>query len=181
MSFCFEARRERFYTSKLCVLKSSAGQLLTWSFLRKWSRVNTISENYFNDDPELSFNVMTYCEQRPIEEILLSLRNKQDKNGVPIAFLSNNLHESELEEILKFYSFLKNYLSSLNCRLTYDPEYLQNPVNYTDAAHLMGGTRYSNQSDRSVFEKDLSVNGIPNLHITEVPFSQRVVWKIQLI
>jgi choline dehydrogenase-like flavoprotein len=123
-------------------------------------------ENYFNDDPELSFNIMTYCEQRPREENHLKLRNEKDKNGLPIPVLINHMHEGELEEVLNFYSYLGDYLQNINCRLAYDEEYLLNPENYTDAAHLMGGTRYSNEVERSVLNKDLSVKGIPNLHVT---------------
>jgi len=148
------------------VFKSSASQLLALPLIRKWRGVNTMLENYFNDDTELNFNIMTYCEQQPREENHLKLKNEKDKNGLPIPVLINHMHESELEEVLNFYSFLKDYLQRLNCRLTYDSEYLLNPVNYTDAAHLMGGTRYSNQSDRSVLEKDLSVKGIQNLHVS---------------
>lgn len=162
----FQYSFKKLLTREKGVFKSSASQLLALPLIRKWRGVNTMLENYFNDDQELNFNIMTYCEQRPREENHLKLKNEKGKNGLPIPVLINHMHESELEEVLNFYSFLKDYLQRFNCRLTYDSKYLLNPVNYTDAAHLMGGTRYSNESDKSVLEKDLSVKGIQNLHVS---------------
>jgi choline dehydrogenase-like flavoprotein len=148
------------------ILKASVNEILKWHLISESNGLNQDLENFFNCDSDQSFDLMTYCEQRPMEENHIRLKKENDRNGLPIPFLESKLHKDELKEVTNFYSFLESYLRDLNCQLNYDLEYLTNPANYTDAAHLMGGTRYSNQPERSVLEKDLSVKGIPNLHIT---------------
>lgn len=147
------------------ILKASFNEILKWPLISKPHGLNKALEDFFNRDPDRNFDLMTYCEQRPREENYIFLKKENDKIGLPIPFLKNDLHKDELKEVANFYTFLESYLCDLNCELNYDLEYLANPANYTDAAHLMGGTRYSNQPERSVVEKDLSVKGIPNLHI----------------
>lgn len=148
------------------ILKASFNEILKWPLISESNGLNQSLENFFNRDPDRIFDLMTYFEQRPWEENHIRLRKENDRNGLPIPSLENNLHQGELKEAANFYAFLESYLRDLNCQVNYDLEYLTNPANYTDAAHLMGGTRYSNQPERSVLEKDLSVKGIPNLHIT---------------
>lgn len=123
-------------------------------------------QKYFNLDTSNKYHVMTYCEQRPRIENQLVLTEKKDDYTLQTPKLINNFYREELEEVLGFFEKLKKQAESMDCNLEYDPEYLLDPGNYTDASHIMGGTRYSTEKKKAVVNENLNVIGISNLHIT---------------
>lgn len=148
------------------ILKGLANEMFKWPVIRGSRTVKKSIKTFFNDDSSESFDLMTYCEQRPREENQINLANERDQNGLPIPQLENKIHEEERREVLRFYEYLNGYLQKMDCHIDYDPEYLSKPAHYTDAAHPMGGTRYSSHQNKKVVGEDLSVVGIPNLYIT---------------
>lgn len=148
------------------ILKGLANELLRRSNVIESTTITSSLKSFFNDDSSERFDIMTYCEQRPRKENQIILDNERDQNGLPIPKLENKIHEDELHEVLNFYDYLNDFFEKLDCQIEYNPNYLSNPANYTDAAHPMGGTRYSSLSSKKVVEQDLSVVGIPNLYIT---------------
>lgn len=166
-SEAFEYSFRKLLMREKGILKGIANEALKWPLIQKSEIIYRSLKSYFNDDNiNKNFNLMTYCEQRPREGNGISLTKEKDRIGLQIPRLTNNLHEDELQEVLYFYEYLNEYLLGLDCEIEYEPKYLSNPVHYTDAAHPMGGTRYSSHQNKKVVGEDLSVVGIPNLYIT---------------
>lgn len=145
--------------------KTIANESLRLPVVRHSKNFRKFLMRTFNHDSQRIFHVMTYCEQRPRDENNIVLKDKLDRNGLPIPLLKNNLHKSELNEVVGFFAALDDWLGTVDCRWEYDLQYILNPENYTDASHVIGGTRYSVNQEKAVVQKDLSVIGIPNLYM----------------
>lgn len=164
-SEAFEYSFRKLLIREKGIIKGIINEILKWPVIRESRTMRGSLKSFFNDDDYQEFNLMTYCEQRPREGNQIVLTDERDRNGLPIPKLVNNIHDDEIQKVLDFFDYLNDYFQKLNCQMEYDPAYLSNPENYTDAAHPMGGTRYSNQQNKKVVNQDLSVVGIPNLYI----------------
>ena len=132
----------------------------------KW--VNLLSgaiKNFANNQAFSEYRIMTYCEQRPRIENEITLDQDTGRNGVPIPRLKNSIHIDELSEAASCYRQMEEMAEKIGYHFTYDENYVMKPEHYTDASHVMGGTRYSNDRSRAVVDENLSVIGVPNLHI----------------
>lgn len=147
-------------------LRFSAGECAGLPLLRRSTRFKNLLMDFFNKDPHQDYHVMTYCEQRPRAENKLVLDNDTDRHNLRIPKLINNIHRDELNEVLEFYKALKSLAATMKCGFVFDPDSVTNPAAYGDAAHISGGTRFSSDKSKAVVGADLSVTGIPNLHIT---------------
>lgn len=163
-------RRFAASSKKLIMREKGFGKLLVNEFLRRWpqSQKNSIHRNIidgFNKSSSSPYNLMIYCEQRPRAENRIELLREKDRYGLPRVKIVNHIHAEELEEVLRFLQHFEEKCRAWNYKLHYDPQAVLNSNNYTDASHLMGGTRYSADKDKSVLNRDLSLIGIPNLHL----------------
>lgn len=123
-------------------------------------------EGFANRQAFSEYRVMTYCEQRPRIENEITLDEDADRNGVRIPRMKNSIHIDELNEAASFYRQIDKMAENIGYLFTYDEEYVMKAEHYTDASHVMGGTRYSNDRSRAVVDENLSLMGVPNLHVT---------------
>lgn len=162
----FQVSSKRLILREKGLLRMLANEMAELPVIRQTSFLRNSLRSFFNSDSSPGYRVMTYCEQRPRYENRIILAEEKDRNELQIPRLINNIHEDELNEVLSFFESLQEKISEMGAVLEYNPEYLSNPANYSDASHIMGGTRYSIQKDKTVLDEDLSVVGIPNLYVT---------------
>ena len=162
----FQVSFQKFLMKEKGALKAMVNEILKWPLLSHTERFRNSLNLFFDKDLDDSFYVMSYCEQKPREENQIILTGETDRNGLPVPELQNHIHQEELDEVKHFYKNLKSFFRDMDCTFNYNSEYLSVPKNYVDASHIMGGTRYSSNKEKSVLQKDLSVMGIPNLYIT---------------
>jgi len=122
-------------------------------------------EKFANTQAFSEYRIMTYCEQRPRIENEITLDEDTDRYGVPIPCLKNSIHTEELNEAASSYRQMEKMAENIGYDFKYDEHYVLNAEHYTDASHIMGGTRYSADRYRSVVDENLAVIGVPNLHI----------------
>jgi hypothetical protein len=163
-------RRFAASSKKLIMREKGFGKLLTNELLRRWpqppgNRFYKHISDHFNSTSSKLYNLMLYCEQRPRATNRVQLQREKDRFGVPKVEMVNDLHKEELEEVLRFLEQLETRSKNWNYNLKYDPKAVLNSNLYTDASHVMGGTRYSADKAKSVLNQDLSLIGVPNLHV----------------
>lgn len=162
----FQVSSKRLILRERGFLRMLANEMARLPIIRQSNFLENTLRGYFNRDSSSLYHLMTYCEQRPRYENQLILAEERDRNGLQSPALINNLHPDELSEVVNFFESLKKKISDLGGVLEYNPEHLSQSANYTDASHIMGGTRYSNQKEKAVVDKELNVMGIPNLFVT---------------
>ncbi len=147
------------------VLKTVVHQIKTLPLIKRSTFISESINRFVNTREVKEYRLMTYCEQRPRLQNEIVLDKETDRNNLQLPRLKNSLHQVELNEALTFYRQMDDLAKKLMCRLDYDEAYVSNPDNYTDASHIMGGTRYSSDKSRAVVDDKLSVIGIPNIHV----------------
>lgn len=163
-------RRFAASSKKLIMREKGFGKLLVNEILHRWpqSQKSNFFRNVidgFNKSSSSPYYLMLYCEQRPRPENRIQLLKETDRYGVPRVEMLNYLHAQELQEVLRFLQQLEKQFRDWNYTLKYEPQAILNSNHYTDASHVMGGTRYSTDKTKSVLNLDLSLIGVPNLHI----------------
>lgn len=162
----FQISSKRLILREKGFLRMLANEMTRFPIIKQSTFLKGSLRKFFNQDSSTCYHVMTYCEQRPRDDNHLFLAKEKDRNSLQIPALINNLHADEMSEVVKFFESLSQKIPEKGGVLDYNPEYLSDPANYTDASHIMGGTRYSNQKEKAVVDENLSVYGIPNLYIT---------------
>lgn len=162
-SFQFSAKKLQIRETG--VLKTLASLTTTLSPFRWFDFLSSKLEDFANNQAFSEYRIMTYCEQRPRLQNEIILDHEVDRNGLQIPRLKNSIHLDELREAVSFYRQIDEMAENFGCHFKYDEGYVKSAENYTDASHVMGGTRYSYDQSRAVVDENLSVIGVPNLHI----------------
>ena len=162
-SFQFSAKKLQMRETG--VLNTLASHTTTLPPFKWFKFLSDMIKEFANNQEFSEYRVMTYCEQRPRIQNEITLDHIVDRNGLKIPRLKNFIHSDEINEAVSFYLQIDKMAEHFGCLFKYDKQYVKNAENYTDASHVMGGTRYSYDQSRAVVDDNLSVIGIPNLHI----------------
>ncbi len=161
----FQYSAKKLQIRETGVIQALASQLTSVPPL-SWSEFITHKlKDFANNQVFSNYRVMTYCEQKPRPQNKIVLDKETDTNGLKIPRLTNSIHPKEVKEVVLFYRYIKNLSDNLRYKFHYDEEYVCKPEHFTDASHMMGGTRYSCDKSKSVVDENLTVVGVPNLHI----------------
>ena len=105
-------------------------------------------------------------EQTESFESQVTLSDIRDCWGYRIAKIEWNIGEEDLDNIIKFGSFLSSHLNDCVYDTTkLDKQYLKKHL--ASAAHHCGTCRIGYDGDDSVVDKDLKVHGVENLYICD--------------
>lgn len=162
----FQVSSKKLLLKEAGLLRTLASQGNLLPNLSAFDPVSSRIIRFVNNRSYSTYKVMAYSEQRPREHNRIVVGSETDRNAIPVARLCNHLHAEELHDIESLYRLMEKHAGLFNCTFTWNPEFVNNPANYTDASHIIGGTRYSSDSNRAVVDHRLSVIGIPNLFIT---------------
>ncbi|CAN5195234.1 hypothetical protein BH23BAC3_BH23BAC3_09870 [soil metagenome] len=164
-SNAFQYSFRKLLMREIGVLKTVAHQIKTFPLLNRSKFISESINRFVNTQEFHEYRLMTYCEQRPRLQNEIVLDMETDRNNLKIPRLRNSIHQDELNEAVTFYRLMDDMAKKFTCTFVYDKTYVSNPGNYTDASHIMGGTRYSSDKSRAVVDDKLSVIGIPNIHV----------------
>jgi choline dehydrogenase-like flavoprotein len=162
----FQVSSKKLLLKEAGILRTLANRGRLLPILSGSDRVVSRILHFVNNRSYTTYKLMVYCEQRPRAENRIVTAGETDGNALPVARLCNHLHPEELHEIDLFYHRMEQHAHAMNCAFNWDQEFVNNPANYTDASHVIGGTRYSGDASRAVVDHRLGVIGIPNVHIT---------------
>ncbi|MFN2372928.1 MAG: GMC oxidoreductase [Cyclonatronaceae bacterium] len=162
----FQVSSKKLLLKEAGLLRTLASQGRLLPVLSGTDPVSSRIMRFVNNRSYSTYKMMAYCEQRPRAHNRIIIGTDTDRNAQPVARLCNHLHPEELYDIESLYRRMEKHAGILNCTFSWDPEFVNNPANYTDASHIIGGTRYSGDASRAVVDHRLSVFGIPNLYIT---------------
>jgi hypothetical protein len=162
----FQVSSKKLFLREMGILRTLAYQCRRFPIVNRSEEFSKKTAGYVNSRKSQNYQVVTYCEQRPRLQNQIKLDQKTDPDNLKIPCLINHIHPEELHEVSTFYRKLAILSEDMDLTFRFNEEYITNPVNYTDASHIMGGTRYSAEKPKAVVDEKLSVIGIPNLHIT---------------
>lgn len=106
-------------------------------------------------------------EQVPNRSSTVSLSEKKDRFGYPIARIDWRLAQEDLDSIAAFNELALNALASGGTRISFRKTKDRIGETLTSAAHHMGTARMAADARRGVVDRDLKVWGVDNLHICD--------------
>lgn len=157
---------------KLSLLAFKDGKVSFSDFWRVVTSLNTIRQILTY---KLSLNVkykfadlFFVCEQRPNPESRVSLSDKKDKWGYPIAKVNWQVLPEDIEDMKQWFKLvLEEFFSDESYRFTHRLEDFNWEQIYTSAIHHVGTARMSNSCENGVVDQNLKVHDVDNLYICD--------------
>jgi choline dehydrogenase-like flavoprotein len=106
-------------------------------------------------------------EQIPNPNSCVTLSNKKDKFGYPIANINWQVTEDEINSVHEWYSLIKEAFPSSKYNFTHSYNNIDWNNIYTSAAHHVGTARMASNSQNGVVDKNLRVFDVENLYICD--------------
>jgi len=106
-------------------------------------------------------------EQVPNPNSAVSLSEKKDRFGYPIARIAWKLAQEDLDSISVFNDLALNALTSHGTRIAFRRTKDRIGETLTSAAHHLGTARMAADARRGVVDRNLKVWGVDNLHICD--------------
>jgi hypothetical protein len=106
-------------------------------------------------------------EQLPNPDSRVTLSNKKDKFGYPIAKVNWQVTKEEISSVNEWYSLVKSALPSSKYELTHSYSNIDWDNTFTSAAHHVGTVRMAANPEEGVVNKNLKVFGVDNLYICD--------------
>lgn len=106
-------------------------------------------------------------EQAPNRNSTVSLSEKKDRFGYPIARVDWKLGQEDLDSIAAFNELALNALSTGGTRISFQKDKGHLGDTLTSAAHHMGTARMAADSRSGVVDRNLKAWGVENLHVCD--------------
>lgn len=107
------------------------------------------------------------AEQVPNRDSAVSLSEKKDRFGYPVARIDWKLAREDLDSIAAFNELALNALATGGTRISFRKTKDRIGETLTSAAHHMGTARMAADARCGVVDRDLKVWGVENLHICD--------------
>ena len=147
------------------VAKLPAGSL---DVLRLVYATKILKRRSLSKNAELRLNIDV--EQRPAADSRITLSDRKDRLGLPMAKLAWRISEAEQMTIHQFANTIREaFLGRGIGDISFHPELLGKdgdvPAIASDTYHMMGGTRMGETASHSVVDPNLRVHGLENLYV----------------
>jgi hypothetical protein len=140
-----------------------------WSVLSHWNvAMQIITYKYALNTSYRYSDLFFVTEQIPNPNSRVSLSDRKDKFGYPIARINWQLSQYDFDCMFKWYNIIKNEaFRDSGCNFTHSIEDLQWKNIFSSAAHHVGTARMSDSYKSGVVDANLRVFGTQNLFVCD--------------
>jgi choline dehydrogenase-like flavoprotein len=162
---------DRFENLRRALITVRKKRLKTGDLLTLATNPNTvyrILSYFFPIDAHYRFaDLFFVTEQVPNPNSTVSLSERKDRFGYPIARINWALTRGDIDSVAAFNELALKALSSDTIRVSFEKSKEQIGESLTSAAHHMGTARMAADAKRGVVDRNLKVWGLENLYICD--------------